>query len=202
MTRRDNKGYTLVEMVVVIAIVAILAAMATISVTLIHSAKAKEAAITFDNDIATLVTRSKNQDIPETEKANGYKYHAIKITSDASGYYYIDKVLCKDPSDPASCIPDFTSLNKVSDPTFYSDLSNPYDISKLTDQEKSQIATSLSKHVDITYNGSSISTTGVIIVYNKAGLCIAGEGEYQFLKDNGNQVARVEIRKNGSHQSR
>lgn len=198
MSKSNNKGYTLVEMIVVIAIVAVLAAMATVSVTLIHSAKAKEAAISFDNDIATLITRSKNQEIPKNKLDDGYKYHAIKIKSDASGYYYIERVLCKDPTDPATCIPDFTSLYKVSDTSFYAD----YDKSKLTDQEYNQLFTSLSKHVDITYNGTAIGTSGVLIAYNKAGICVAGDGEYQFLKDNGNQVARVEVRKNGSHQSR
>ena len=56
----DNAGYSLVEMIIVLAIVAVVSAMAIVSITMIHSAKAKEAAVTFDSEVSTLITKSKN----------------------------------------------------------------------------------------------------------------------------------------------
>lgn len=199
MSKRDNKGYTLVEMVIVIAIVAILAAMATVSVTLIHSAKAKEAAISFDNDVAALVTRSKNMQISDSDIAAGFKYHAMHIYKDANGYYYIEKVLWAGPATNTYKF-DYTAISKISDEHALDDGKLTFD--EMNDNEKAQLYTSLSKHVDIKLDGADLPSTGVFLAYNKAGLCVYGNGEYQFLKDNGNQVAKVEVRKNGSHQSR
>ena len=67
MTKHKNDhGYTLVEMIIVIAIIAVVAGMSLISITLIHSARAKEASVTVDSEIATLITKSKNMqsDVP------------------------------------------------------------------------------------------------------------------------------------------
>ena len=60
---KSNQGYTLVEMIVVIAIIALVAGISVISITLIHSAKAKDAATTVDSEVATLITKSKNMGI-------------------------------------------------------------------------------------------------------------------------------------------
>ena len=46
---KRNEGYTLVEMIIVIAIIAILSAAAMVTISIIHNAKAKEAASTLDD---------------------------------------------------------------------------------------------------------------------------------------------------------
>ena len=45
---KDNTGYTLIEMIIVIAIIAIMTGAAMVTITILHNAKAKEASITLE----------------------------------------------------------------------------------------------------------------------------------------------------------
>lgn len=77
---KDNQGYSLVEMIIVIAIIAILSGMAVISLSSIATAKATAAREDFDQEIAALQMRTKSQD----------KDNAIQIVKDGRNYniYY------------------------------------------------------------------------------------------------------------------
>ena len=46
---------------------------------------------------------------------------------------------------------------------------------------------------------TDLDNDGKILVYNKQGCCINDAGTYVFFKSNGNMVAQVIVRKNGSH---
>lgn len=61
-TRRNNKGYSMVEMIIVIAIVAILSALSFITVNIIYSAKAKAAGNTLNSQLSNLASLTKAQD--------------------------------------------------------------------------------------------------------------------------------------------
>ena len=179
MTKRKaehNKGYSLIEMIIVIAIIALVSSLSLVSVTLIHSAKAKDAAIKFDNEIATLIAKTKSQTPPAASPGE----YALKVYSTGDKYYIAEGVL-KD------------------DGTFIQDPDN---------------VVSLSSYVTVTFTGTNSEgevfaddaigdgDRAVIITYNKRGICLEGVGTYSFYKKNGNIVAKVFLRKNGSHESK
>ena len=60
MKKLNNEGYSLIEMMIVIAIIAVFTGASLITINVMHSAKAKEAAITLDSEIAELINKSKN----------------------------------------------------------------------------------------------------------------------------------------------
>lgn len=187
--RRQNKngGYSLVEMIIVIAIIAVVAGMAIISISLIHSAKAKEAAVTVDEEIATLITKSKNMKCDK----EGCQY-AARIYYDKDdnkyyfqkGYYNIEfkKYEFSDPDGKGK------SLSSYVDVKF----SGTRDVIKDDYTVNNQDVVS---SMDV----KSV-TKGVPIRFNKDGTCATGYGHFEFLKRNGNVVADEYIRVNGSHQ--
>ena len=46
---KENEGYSLIEMIIVIAIIAVMSAAAMVTISIIHNAKAKEAASTLED---------------------------------------------------------------------------------------------------------------------------------------------------------
>lgn len=56
---KKNKGYTLIEMIIVIAIMAILAGVAVVTLNVIQQAKCNAAVNTFDNQIGNLWIQTK-----------------------------------------------------------------------------------------------------------------------------------------------
>ena len=197
MTRqRKDQGYTLVEMIIVIAIIAIVAGLALISVTLIHSARAKEAAVTVDSEVATLITKSKNMQAEEPGKL-----YAARIYADSDEKYYFQR-------------------------GYYDPSTHKYDFSKETEGEgkgislTSYVIVKYTGEETIVQSGFQEDTMGVstavtdhdlkdlnfhqglFIRFNKDGTCAEGVGDIRFYKRNGNMVAHEYIRANGSHQSR
>jgi prepilin-type N-terminal cleavage/methylation domain-containing protein len=212
---KENKGYSLVEMVIVMAIVAIMAAGSLVTITLINSAKAKEAGVTLDSEITALVAKSKSQlvefnydksadgVISDSDKTNsrGY-YFAIAVYQGTDGKYYISH-------------------------GYY----NPDDSGKKTyiafadDNTNDGKGTCISKRVSIDYDGvdgaaksglvkagASLTTTDIttsgtnkdvfIIAFDKAGRCISGVGTYDLKKSSTNvSIDTITIRANGSRQS-
>ena len=56
---KKNKGYTLIEMIIVIAIMAILTAVAFVTLGVIHQAKCNAAVNSLDNQIGSLWIKTK-----------------------------------------------------------------------------------------------------------------------------------------------
>lgn len=182
--RLDNKGYSLIELVIVIGIIVVMTGVATVTVTLINSAKAKEASVVFMSELSDTHTKSKNQLVTLTDDASGVvsKYpeydFAIKLYKSGSkcyiqkGYY------------------DGSSFNPFPS-------GNPNDGKGI----------SLSSRIDISYTDDSgnkeyINSTGELIVFDRNGRCVDGDGVYDFYKKNGNLVDSVTIKKNGSFQNK
>ena len=92
----DNSGYTLVELIIVLAIIVILTTAAFVTMSIMHTAKVKEAAATFDAEITDLIARTRNQDVYQDTNQNGamdsgeelpgYKYE-LGISYDGGKYY-------------------------------------------------------------------------------------------------------------------
>lgn len=183
---KDNKGYSLVEMIIVIAMIAILSTMAVISMSIVRSAKAREAAMNFDSEIAELSTKSKNMvcmvddgsgNIVEKEEY----MHALKVYK-SGRIYYIAK-------------------------GFYDTSTATYIFDSTTDPNNNGKGTALSKFVMIKYtpqgsnveNDLSAAGSEVYIRIRKNGTVVEGSGTYGFYKVDGNEVSSVVLRSNGSH---
>ncbi len=179
--RRNDKGYSLVEMIIVIAIIAVVAAMAVVSVSMIRSAKAKDAASTVDSELATLITKSRNMDC---DRANSE--YAARIYKDNGVFYYQRGYYDKNAKD---YVWNDTKESKVS-------LTSYVDIRYAEDKSVPN-GDSSEKKVEEMNEGK-----GIFFRFAKNGICVDGAGDLRFCKRNGNVVANVYIRANGSHQLR
>lgn len=187
--RKNNQGYSLVEMIIVLAIIAVVAGMSVLSVSLIHSARAKEAAVTVDSEIATLITKSKNM---KSAIGENYQY-AARIYRSSEGdddNYYFQK-------------------------GYYNLTTNVYDFNTYAvDPDWSGQKTSLTSYVVVKYSPNGVSEDnqedvadladgeGLYIRFDRDGTCVDGVGDIGFYKRNGSVVAHEYIRANGSHQSK
>lgn len=68
---KNSKGYSFVELIIVIAIIIVLSVMALVSMTIISSAKAKDAAINFGEEISTLKQRCMNMTPDRIDDSTG-----------------------------------------------------------------------------------------------------------------------------------
>lgn len=74
---KKNKGYTLIEMIIVIAIMAILAGLSAVTIGLINKAKAQDAVTTFNSQLSSIWLKTKA--IGTTQKS---MYAVIQESSD------------------------------------------------------------------------------------------------------------------------
>ena len=204
LKQKRDKGYTLIEMIIVIAIIAVVAGMALISVTLIHSARAKEAATTVDSQVATLITQSKNM---QSDRA-GWVY-AARIYADDNGAYYFQRGYYKPTDGKTEAEYDFTNTDKENDGK--GTALSSYVVVRFYGQETTvkggfkEVSGTQSKKPS-SEDGDEVkdmnSGQGLFIRFDKDGTCAEGVGDIRFYKRNGNIVAHEYIRRNGSHQSK
>lgn len=190
MKKLNNKGYSLVELIIVIAIIVVLTGAALITMNIMHSAKAREASITFDSKISELINKSKNRacdanvDGKIDSADEGYSF-GLRLHKDGNKCY-LQEVLVKD----GAYVKDDTyeKANNVNDGKGISLSSYVY--VKYTDQSGNVITI-----------GDQASET-VLISYKRNGTCASGYGMYEFIRTSGgDQVASMTLNKNGSHQS-
>ena len=58
---KENEGYSLIEMIIVIAIIAVMSAAAMVTISIIHNAKAKEAASTLEDALFEVQNNAKGK---------------------------------------------------------------------------------------------------------------------------------------------
>ena len=191
MKKLNNKGYSLVEMIIVIAIVAVLTGAAMITLSVMHNAKAKEAAITFESEVSELLSNSKNRVCDPNGDGvieDSEKEYSVGLRVHKSGdKCYVQQVLVKDGL-------------YVSNST-YESANNPNNGKGI----------SLSVYVSVIYTDKSGNTINigessgdeVLIHYKRNGSCDLGYGTYEFVRTSSNStVATMTINKNGSRQSK
>lgn len=221
---KNSKGYSFVELIIVIAIVIVLSVMALVSMRIISAAKAKDAAITVGEEISILKQRCMNMTPDDINTSTGkpegnYDKYAIAIyrTSDDK----IASCLVKhvDPSTTDSSLAsvkgmyvpiEFDGSSFTS--TDFGDSDNNITFSsridvKFTGDYKCNTASGYSANITCTeyrpdiqrgyYTGNS-NDNPVYITFDKRGNCTSGIGNVYFYKKNGNHVARIEILRNGS----
>lgn len=213
---REQQGYTLIEMIIVIAIIAVVAGMSILSVNLIHSARAKNASTTVDSEIASLITRSKNMQVVIDGKKRPELQFAARIYADDKGAYYFQKGYY----DPKTKTYDFNNTDTEGEGKGMA-LSSSVVI-KFTSDHYYFVSYAGGKWKEDAkpdnYSGSSVNEIelkslntngegnpgagGLFLRFAKDGTCEAGAGDIGFYKRSGNIVAHVLVRTNGSHQSR
>jgi len=204
--KSKNKGYSLVETIIVIAIIGVVSAMAMVSVTMIHSAKCKDAAVVFDSEVSELIAQAKSMN-------DSSKMYALRVWKDGANYYIQRGTLKKDAgvlkftidSNNANdfrgkAVSKYVRISYTAESgsglTYPEDWNDTFDTTWTT-------ATSIVCDGDVGslfHDGDAL--TGVFIQVTKSGDVISGNGAFCFFKKNGTQVARVYVRKNGSHECR
>lgn len=192
---KNNKGYSLVEMIIVIAIIAVLTSAALVTITLINSAKAKEAGVTLDSEISRLVAQSKSQ-MPIFDDGSGTKAEhkdynfAIAIYKNTDKKYYIASGYYNKQDNKFSTF-DVSNNNGGKGICLSSKVSVSY--------EPGNKNTSNSPDCDI--NGTTYSAW--VVSFDKAGRCICGVGTFELKKSSDNTVIdEISIKANGSHQAK
>ncbi len=185
----NNKGYSLVELIIVIAIIAIVSTMSILSVTVLFSAKVKADSQSFNSELGLL--KENRFAVPVDTSGTKYegKYNALKLYKSASdGRLYVQK-----------CIYDPVTGNVTS---AVADTRNGGNGLRLTSYTSVSFAEQNSGSV-VNVDGSN----SVIIVYDRDGTVhlnptsstYVGAGKFIFKKRNGDTVANVFLRGNGSH---
>ena len=221
---KKNEGYSLIEMIIVIAIIAIVAGMSMLSIFIVHSARAKDSAITLDSEIAELRTKSKNMSPVDSSKT----------VSDFSSQEEYDKYQSEYGKTHQFAIALYknNAKGKVRLVHLYYDKDNK----KYFTPGKDNIYSAgddieFSSRVKVTFDGASwgqseqvpsiygsVDTNGkltpkedelgsyqqnfVFIRFDKKGNCLSGYGKYRFYRKNGNAVSTTTLKQNGSHQVR
>lgn len=186
----NDQGMSLVELIIVIAIIAVMSGIGFATVTMINSAKAKEAGVTFDSEVSDMLTKAKTQIcvVGGTEMPK-YRY-CMMVYQHSDGKYYLRKGYYN----PAGT----TDAEKY--------LFDDYD------NTNGQKGVSLSNRIDIVYtdlsgneskidnSGDATSKENVTIIFNTDGTIKSGSGFYSIRKRNGNEVTSLTLRKNGNHE--
>ena len=179
---KDN-GYTLVEMIIVLAIIALLAAMSLISVTIIHSARAKEACVRVGSEINSVKSMNRTM----TPKDGTHDGYALVIYKDSNGAFNCCVALHKESGGY-----DLDSDKNVK-------LSSSVDIKFTGSMIKADGSSiSVTDHVPGELSATEDDDLPIYVVFDKRGNCYSGAGDIRFYKKNSNQVARVNVTSNGS----
>lgn len=183
---KKNEGFSLVEMIIVIAIVLVLSTGALLSYTVIHSARAKDAAVKFGSEANAVKTMCMNM-MPEDTT---YDYYALAVYNDSSDTTHICKVMHK-----AGTSNEFDYVDD-DDVNLTSSVDVDFDGSSVSYGNSSLAAATSGKQQP--GDKEHLAASPFFICFDKRGNCYSGYGTYYFYKNNGNQVARVRILQNGS----
>ena len=186
---KRNEGYSLIEMIIVMAIVAVLTGAAMVTVSIIHSAKAKEASSTLEDALSELEANAKGKMcVVSGVQQPDYRF-ALAIYKNGTKYYvkkgyYIGNGAAYD-SEGSYVFVDSenvgggkgTSLSSYVTVKYTDDTGAQRDVTGLTDQP-------------------------VYIVFDRQGMCVHGDGTYDFYRnDSDSLVGTTVLNKNGSHRS-
>jgi prepilin-type N-terminal cleavage/methylation domain-containing protein len=197
-TIKDNKGYSLVEMIIVIAIIAVMSAGSLVTITLINSAKAKEAGVTFDSEVSQLIAKSKSQlpkfklDTESDVAEHSDYYFAIAVFKDgdkfyiAEGYYKAGVGFYTYDADNANNGRGRSITSRVT-------------IEYTPGAKNSGLMTA---NVKVSGTNKAYSDA-FVIAFDRSGRCISGVGSYEFCKTSDKlTLDTVSINVNGSHQAK
>ena len=191
----NNKGFSLVELIITIAIVAILSGLSVLSFTTIYTARAQSAAITLNSKVSEVKSQTKGLD------NSSKKYYAVELdisrhdssssATDQNPRIFISQGVY-DPSD-GSFVPNMVNGR-------YEKIKKKIASDDKTVTDPTNDEPNISSFIYVKKNGTQLPAGVYYIYFNKNGECISGDGEYEFVKRNGTVAAKTIIRKNGSHE--
>lgn len=162
---KNNRGYSLVEMLIVIAIMAILSGLATMSISLIRRAKAQDALSTFNSQLSSAWLQTKS--IGNSEKS---MYFTIEPDADPASDDYVLSLYDTDSSG-SDVLKSTTTLKSW----------GKYVTITYTSSDAAQVET-------------GYGTGKWYIKFNKAtGAVVKGAGDYTFTGKNGIAVGTVHL---------
>lgn len=188
-----NRGYTLVEMLIVIAIMAILAGLSMFSVGIIRDAKRSAAINTFDNQLSSCLVKTKATSEVATSTDKVVCMYVYRRTVGTKSNYCIK--IGYEVTD---------GVQDITDSSVIVGASGTYAAANSVDTNWDAV---LPKDVtDIDFNGTSIGL-GKIIKFNKSDGSVSpgGAGTYTFYKggtkdDGGTAYASIYLdEKTGNH---
>lgn len=212
-----QQGYTLVEMIIVIAIIAVVSAMSFVTVGIIHTANAKEAALVLDAEIGELKSKCRS-----VTSGNGSKLQITVNGASETADGYVGRIFY-DTSEQKNryCYQiGYVKYDSSGQPTY---IWNAKDAKENTRAFSSTVSIRYTKVPSrgsvsdpLTEKDIKDIPGGVYIMFKRNGEAFVdfgtgasgddhtgdGPGIYTFYKSNGSQVAKDYIRLNGSHQSR
>jgi len=204
VVKSKNKGYSLVETIIVIAIIGVVSVMAMASVSMIHSAKCKDAALVFDSEVSELLAKAKSMN-------DGTKMYALRVFKKGQNYYIQSGTVRKDGGNTyfkissdnqndyyGKAVSKYVRISYTAESS--SGITYPDDWSSALDTVWSNSVCLCDGDIGGFHNGDAL--TGVLITVTKSGDVISGNGAFCFFRKSGSQVARVYVRKNGSHEAR
>ena len=186
---KENKGYSLIELIIVLAIIVVMTGVSMVTITIIHNARAREASTKFENALSELQQNAKGKMCVVSDTNEPDDRFALAIYKDNSKYY----------------------MKRG----YY--LGNNLDMSKSTsylfvDSENGNggKGESFSAYIKVKYVDESgverditeMDDKPVYIIYDRQGMCIYGNGKFNFYRDKKDSLLNtVVLNKNGSHTS-
>ena len=199
MDIKKNKGYSLVEMIIVLAIVVILAGLALVSLTLVNTARAKDASNKFSSEVNQIrsdpyfdETKDYRNGLALYLKDGKYQTDQVVVEKNAAGQY-----VYKDDASGAGISHAYPAYDASGNPIRENvQYSSRVEV-KFTGKNTSFLNGN-TNDMDKENAGAPTTEKAICIVFDRHGNCSSGAGEYRFYKKNSNQVARVIVRQNGS----
>ncbi|MBQ8983954.1 MAG: prepilin-type N-terminal cleavage/methylation domain-containing protein [Lachnospiraceae bacterium] len=187
----SNRGYSFVEMLIVLAIMAIMSAMAIVTWNSVNSARYRNAVSTFESEISTLRTATQAQGSEMALKVY-YDINYKDRFNKPIGAYVIKRGYCDDSGTfheinlaDTSTVPSEYSHLLNSDYYTYRGVSNPVFVMQKGKIKYASTGTAIA---------TDIGASGVIIRYNKSdGSVKNGDGKFVIEKANGDIAATVNI---------
>ncbi len=185
---KENEGYSLIEMIIVIAIIAVMSAAAMVTISIIHNAKAKEAASTLEDALFEAQNNAKGKVcVVNGTQEKEYRY-ALCVYKDGAKYY-VRKGYYKGNDLPK---------NKAASYEFVA-----------SENVGSGKGYSFSSYVSMKYVDSAGTTKdigsgddAIYIIYDKQGNCMYGYGKFEFYRSGKSVLLNtLTLNKNGSHTS-
>ncbi len=212
MEIKKNRGYSLVEMIIVLAIVIILAGLSLVSLTLVNTARAKDASNKFGSEVSQVRKKAiemkpakANDPYFDDTKADNYRFGIVIYKND--GKFQTEQVIVEKTASGTYKYRDGGTAGVSHSYPAYDSSGTPI---RENVQYSSKVDVTFEGHYVSFVDGSSWDTTdkkkpgaidtddAICILFDKHGNCVSGYGEYRFYKRNSNQVARVVVRQNGS----